>query len=100
MFPLRDCAFWVPLKKSFIALKVKKDIFFLYILLKFFKLLLFEIRALTHAECIYVNNGREQPHFVFLFFLCGYLIVSVQFVEVLPSPLIYNAPLHIPIFTN
>ena len=94
--PSKRLCFLGLFKEIFHCHQGQKDIFFPIYSSKIFKLLLFEIRASTHTECIYVNNGREQPHFVFLFFLYGWSIISVQFVEVLPFPLIYKAPLQIP----
>ena len=63
--PFKRLCFLCLFKEIFQCPQGQKDIFFPIYSSKIFKLLLFEIRSLTHAECIYVNNGREQPHFGF-----------------------------------
>lgn len=69
MFPLRGCAFWVSLKKSFIALKVKKTFFFLYILLKFSNFC-FSKSELQPTQNVFMWIMGESNLILFFCFFC------------------------------
>lgn len=53
-------------KEVFHCPQGQKDIFLIFSS-KVFKLLLFQVRALNHVECICVNDVKERSHFIFFY---------------------------------